>query len=143
MEIACPLRDTFCRSAGSIGRGQQTTLTMKAGRLAIIAILVLVAACSNSTQPENPTWVNDLIKKFRSEPLGNPPQSIWRYQYRGQTVYYVPPQCCDQFSDLYDSNGNRIYASDVGFSGGGDGHCTDFLSTRTNEKLVWKDPRGG
>ena len=108
-----------------------------------MAIVVLVGSCSKSTQPENPKWVDELAKKFQSEPVGNPRQSIWQYQYRGQIVYFVPAQCCDQYSDLYDANGNRICAPDGGFAGEGDGHCTDFFAARTNEKLVWKDPRGG
>jgi len=98
-------------------------------------------ACFQPTQSENFNWVNQLIKKFQSEPVGNPPQSIWRYEYKGEIVYYIPPQCCDQFSILYDANGNIICAPDGGFTGGGDGRCPDFFSERTNEKLVWKDTR--
>lgn len=56
-------------------------------------------------------------------------------------MYYVPPQCCDQFSTLYDANGNVICAPDGGFFGTGDGRCPDFFTDRTNEKLVWNDGR--
>jgi hypothetical protein len=28
-----------------------------------------------------------------------------------------------------------------GVDGGGDGRCPDFLSTRTDERLVFQDPR--
>ena len=112
-------------------------------RILPIIWMIVLAGCSQSTQPENPKWVDELIKRFQNAPVGNPPQSIWRYQFKGQVVYYVPPQCCDQFSSLYDINGNLICAPDGGFSGAGDGHCTDFFANRTNEKLVWKDPRGG
>ena len=38
-----------------------------------------------------------------------PPQSITKYQPDGATVYYVVHQCCDQFSDLLDANGNLIW----------------------------------
>ena len=90
---------------------------------------------------ENPAWVDELIRKFQSEPAGNPPQSIWRYDYNGQTVYYVPSQCCDQFSALYDAGGREICAPDGGLTGRGDGRCPDFFTKRTNEKLVWQDSR--
>jgi len=111
--------------------------------LLLSAMLALVLlGCSHSTEPNgNPGWLNNLIAKYRSEPVGNPPQSIWRYHYNGQTVYYVPPQCCDQFSILYDSQGDTICAPDGGFTGRGDGRCPDFFTERTDEQLVWKDSR--
>ena len=89
-----------------------------------------------------PEWVKQLIALFESQPLGSPPQTIWEYTYHDSTVYYVPPQCCDQFSILYDQNGVVLGAPDGGITGGGDGRCTDFLATRTHERLVWKDMRG-
>ncbi len=79
--------------------------------------------------------------KFKNEPVGNPPQSIWQYEYNGQTVYYVPPQCCDQFGQLYDASGTLLCAPDGGFTGRGDGKCPDFFKVRTNEVLIWKDSR--
>lgn len=100
-----------------------------------------IFGCSQSTSSENPEWVDNLIVEFKSQPVGNPPQSIWRYDYKDQTVYYVPPQCCDQFSTLYDANGNILGAPDGGISGTGDGRIKDFFTERKNEKLIWQDPR--
>lgn len=111
----------------------------------VIFVLLFFTYCSDSTSPtspsDNPDWVNALIKKYESEPVGNPPQSIWRYTYRGQTVYFVPAQCCDQFSILYDVEGNILCAPDGGFTGQGDGKCPDFFKNRKDEKLIWKDNR--
>jgi hypothetical protein len=104
-------------------------------------IFLFSFGCSQSTEPEIPGWVNNLISDFKSQPIGNPPQSIWQYEYNNQIVFYVPAQCCDQFSTLYDKNGNVICAPDGGISGTGDGNCTDFFSVRKNEKLIWKDSR--
>ena len=98
-------------------------------------------SCSQSTSTENPEWIEDLILQFKNEPVGNPPKSIWRYSYNDQTVYYVPTQCCDQYSTLYDENGNILGAPDGGITGGGDGKITDFFTERSNEKLIWKDNR--
>ena len=103
---------------------------------------LILPGCSHSTDPnKNPDWINALIAKYQNQPPGNPPQSIWRYEYNGETVYYVPAQCCDQFSTLYNGHGDIICAPDGGFAGGGDGRCPDFFARRTNEKLIWKDGR--
>jgi hypothetical protein len=85
--------------------------------------------------------VDQFISTFESEPVGNPPQSIWRYEYKGQEVYFVLAQCCDQYSKLFDATGNLICAPDGGFIGRGDGRCPDFISLRTDGKLIWQDPR--
>ena len=82
-----------------------------------------------------------MISTFEREPVGNPPQSIWKSQFHGSTVYYVPPQCCDQFGILYDVAGTIICAPDGGIAGHGDGRCADYFTDRTGVVLVWKDPR--
>jgi hypothetical protein len=111
-------------------------------RLLVFTVLfILLAACAQTTQSNNPAWVNELIEQFERDPVGNPPQSIWRYEYDGQTMYYVPPQCCDQFSSLYDAGGNVICAPDGGLTGQGDGRCPDFFEKRTHEQLIWQDSR--
>ena len=107
----------------------------------IVILVIIIAGCSQSTQQENPQWVDQLINKYESEPVGNPPQSIWRYEYKDQIVYFVPQQCCDMFSTLYDADGNELCAPDGGFAGGGDGLCPDFFTERTDEILIWKDTR--
>jgi hypothetical protein len=110
--------------------------------LLLAILLLIINNCSTITSTnDNPEWVNNLINEFENQSVGNPPQSIWQYDYLGQRVYYVPPQCCDQFSTLYDKNGNVLCAPDGGISGTGDGKCSDFFERRTNEKLIWKDTR--
>jgi hypothetical protein len=112
--------------------------------LTSILLPLFLISCTHSPSPnENPGWVNKLIATYEKDSVGNPPQSIWQYEYNGQTVYYVPPQCCDQYSTLYDANGTVICSPDGGFTGQGDGKCPDFRQLRTNEKLIWKDPRTG
>ncbi len=109
-----------------------------------ILLPLFLISCAPSTSPDgNPRWVQKLIATYQKDTVGNPPQSIWQYEYKDQTVYYVPPQCCDQFSKLYDANGKVICAPDGGFTGRGDGKCSDFFQVRKNEKLIWQDPRTG
>ncbi len=115
---------------------------MKNAMAFILLSLMTICSCHHSTSPdENPAWITSLIVKYESEPIGNPPQSIWRYEYKKQTVYYSPAQCCDQFSTLYDVNGKVIGAPDGGFTGQGDGKHSDFFKERKSEKLIWKDSR--
>ena len=114
---------------------------MKLRNLALLALIIILAGCSTSTPSGNPAFIDQLIEQFENEPVGNPPQSIWSYEYNGQVVYYVPPQCCDQFSSLYDATGNVLCAPDGGLTGKGDERCTDFFSTRINELLIWHDTR--
>lgn len=114
---------------------------MKTRLLMIIAIIILLAGCSPTTQTGNPAWVDRLIEQFESEPVGNPPLSIWRYEYNGYIVYFVPAHCCDISSILYDADGNVLCAPDGGIKGDGDGRCTDFFTQRSNEQLIWEDPR--
>jgi hypothetical protein len=114
---------------------------MKKAIIPLFLFLIIVNCKHSTCTDENPGWLTNLIAKFVSQPIGNPPQSIWRYEYKSQTVYYVPPQCCDQYSTLYDVNGKVICAPDGGFTGRGDGKCPDFFQERMKEKLIWKDIR--
>ena len=108
----------------------------------VCALSVWAAAgCARPTESSNPEWVDQLIEQFESEPVGNPPQSIWQYEYDGQVVYYVPAQCCDMFSTLLAADGTIVCAPDGGLDGRGDGGCPDFHDARTNETLIWQDTR--
>ena len=90
---------------------------------------------------EIPDWLTSLIKRLENEPIANPPASITRYEYNGQTVYFIPQRCCDIFSDLYDSDGNIIGHPDGGITGKGDGRAPDFMELRRNESVIWRDQR--
>jgi hypothetical protein len=107
-----------------------------------VSLMLTFSKCTGEISAiQNPEWIDKLIIQFKNEPVGNPPQSIWQYKYLNQTVYYVPPQCCDQYSTLYDENGKLICAPDGGLTGNGDGKCPDFFEKRTDEKIIWKDER--
>lgn len=111
-------------------------------RLLIIGIvLVILAGCGASSSSGNPPWVDELIKDFEKAPVGNPPLSIWRYEYNGQEVYFVPAHCCDIPGVVYDAGGNALCEPDGGLDGQGDGRCRDFFSERVDEQLVWQDSR--
>ena len=115
-------------------------------RLASTMILALgllgSTSCSNAAKsPSLPAFVEQLIAEIKAEPARNPPAKILRYEYDGQTVYFVPQHCCDMTSELYSSDGERLCAPDGGITGRGDGQCSDFFETRRKETLIWEDPR--
>jgi hypothetical protein len=85
--------------------------------------------------------VDSLIAALEAAPKKDPPATVWRYSYKGDLVFYVPPSCCDVPSELYDTAGTLLCAPDGGFTGKGDGRCPDFFATRTNGKRLWSDPR--
>lgn len=113
---------------------------MRIRRVVSAVALALGAACATEG-PRDPAWLTTLIHELESQPVGNPPAFIARYDYRGQVVYYLPPRCCDIPSNLYDAAGAIICHPDGGLSGSGDGRCSGFFAQRTNEKVVWRDPR--
>jgi hypothetical protein len=110
-----------------------------------VIVLGALGACASSspTAPaaDGPGWLQALIAQIASEPVTHPPSSILRYRYQGAPVYFRPARCCDIFSDLYDQAGALLCHPDGGITGGGDRRCPDFFSARTDEQLIWQDPR--
>jgi hypothetical protein len=114
---------------------------MKFRILAVYMLFILLAACAQATQTKNPAWVDQMIKELEKDPVANPPLSVWKYEYNGRVVYFVPAHCCDITSIVYDAEGNMVCAPDGGITGKGDGKCSDFFDQRTNEQLIWQDSR--
>ena len=107
--------------------------------------VLLAAGCAtaNPVAPDrDPTWLTALIHQLEAEPVANPPAFIARYDYRGETVYYLPARCCDIWSTVYAADGRILCHADGGLTGKGDGRCPVFLAERRNEQIVWRDPRG-
>lgn len=95
----------------------------------------------SSDTTARPQWLKVRIAAVLAERKRNPLTRILRYQYGGQTVYYISAACCDQYSQVFDTKGLLICQPEGGITGKGDGKCGDFDKTKTNEKLVWQDPR--
>ena len=93
----------------------------------------------NDGASDAPACIDQLISSAQSAPVGYPPVSYYQCSYRGQTVYYTPPQCCDQFSKLYATDCTVICAPDGGYTGTGDGRCPDF--SQSSCTLLWLDSR--
>jgi hypothetical protein len=88
-----------------------------------------------------PQWLRQRIQTILATRKRNPIIRIVRYQYNDQTVYYESAPCCDQQSTLYDVKGGILCHPEGGITGKGDGKCANFDKRRTNEQLVWQDPR--
>ncbi len=88
-----------------------------------------------------PTWLLTRIDTIKSEPVTNPPVEISRWLFNNETVYYIPPYCCDVMGELYNSRGELLCRPDGGIIGNGDGGCPGFLTDRENGETVWKDVR--
>jgi hypothetical protein len=122
--------------------GEAVSRVLKSGLL----IFGLSAGCSHSpAAPDSaiaqPAWVTTVIRQLETEPVANPPAVIASYQYKGDTVYFVPQRCCDVMSVVYRADGAIMCKADGGFAGTGDGRCPDFIAERRNERIVWRDPR--
>ncbi|MBO2008379.1 DUF6970 domain-containing protein [Hymenobacter negativus] len=101
----------------------------------------VAARVAESDTTARPQWLKARIAAVLSERKRNPITRILKYQYEGKTVYYQSAPCCDQFSQVFDTKGTLICQPDGGITGKGDGKCPDFEKNKTNEKLVWQDPR--
>ena len=88
-----------------------------------------------------PQWLQNRIQSILATRKRNPIIRIARYQFEGQTVYYESAPCCDQQSTVYDVEGKILCHPEGGITGRGDGKCGNFQKRRTNEQLVWQDPR--
>jgi uncharacterized protein DUF6970 len=117
-------------------------LVLKLWILVMLGTTLAACGAAGVSRPTPvPAAVSTLIQQLEAQPQANPPLYIASYEYRGQVVYYVPPRCCDIFSDLYSSAGDLLCHPDGGLAGHGDGRCSDFLSQRKNETIIWRDRR--
>jgi hypothetical protein len=112
----------------------------------VLLIVVLCAGCGrNPAAPDSaitsPAWLTTVIRQLETQPVANPPAFIARYEYKGDTVYFVPQRCCDVMSVVYRSDGAVMCQADGGLAGTGDGRCPDFFAERRNERIIWRDPR--
>jgi len=105
------------------------------------AILLALVACGGTAPEARPPWLLSLIEAQMSEPVANPPAQIVRLEYGSGVYYYLPPRCCDVFSELYDADGTFVCHPDGGLTGRGDGRCP-ALGDVVREEVVWRDPRG-
>ena len=111
----------------------------------VLLIGVLSTGCDNPVAPDSannaPAWLMTVIRELETQPVASPPAFVARYEYKGETVYFVPQRCCDVMSVLYRSDGAVMCHPDGGIAGTGDRRCPDFFAERRNERIIWRDRR--
>lgn len=115
-------------------------------RIISFLLLLLATGCLKNRNINNcarntPECIEDKISAFSTKPKGSVPGEVYEYSYKGKRVFHFSPYCCDVYGELLDENCNYICAPNGGFTGGGDGKCTDFFTTALNKRLIWKDER--
>jgi hypothetical protein len=105
----------------------------------LCAVLALVTPAAAGA-PALPDWLTARIGATTAGPAGDRPAWVARYEYRGGTVYYLPPRCCDIPSELHDAAGDLLCRPDGGFVDG-DARCPDFLAERRGGEIVWSGER--
>ena len=101
-----------------------------------IACLAIIG-CSNKKRQLSklPPCLQTLVKKWINEK--QTPNAIIKYEYKGDTVYYVAPPCCDQYNSVYTKDCRVLGAPDGGIDGIGDGKIPDFDKVRKGGEVLW------
>lgn len=114
---------------------------MKSLLFTLVIFLTAITHKCRKNPVELPHCIQKKIDQIKKEPKWNPAAEVYEYEYKGKTVYYFTSDCCDQFNVVYDEQCNYVCAPDGGFTGKGDGKCSDFHSNAKKIRLVWKDSR--
>ena len=132
----CIIFATKCKYTLSI-----TQMTVMKLILFIIPILTLLTDSCRKSKMMLPSCIEQKIEEIKAQPKWNPAAEINEYLYRGQHVYLITADCCDQYIMIYDGSCTPLCAPAGGYAGKGDGKCPDFYKEATHLKLVWKDQR--
>ena len=103
-------------------------------------ILLGIFLLSGCREESNDDFLSEFVEQYDAGPFG-PVENIWKYRFNSETVYYIPPKCCDIPSVLLNEKGEVLCSPDGGLTGSGDGRCPDFFQKRNNGKLVWSAER--
>lgn len=104
-----------------------------------ISFAALFFSCKETQQATTSVQtdcISETINKLSAQKY--PGAKVYQYTYNNNKVYYIPAYMPDAYGDLLDINCNLICHPDGGITGKGDGRCSDFFSTRTDEKLIWQ-----
>lgn len=107
---------------------------MKAVNVLSILIIVLpVLGCSSANtvhyvSPYSARWVRQQVRLYELPTNETPSRVSRKLTYSGKPAYLIPSPCCDKFDYLYDSKGAILCAPSGGFTGRGDGSCSEASS---------------
>ena len=109
--------------------------------MALAALTGVTQKCGKTANSGIPSCIQQRIDSIKAQPKWNPPASVYEYTFKGRRVFSFSADCCDQYNVVYDESCNYVCAPSGGFSGRGDGKCSDFAQEAKQVKLVWKDDR--
>ncbi len=108
----------------------------------ITSFITLLFSCSANKKikdtSEMPSCLEVKIKTMIADPNEGSPQSVTKFTYKKQTVFYVVSPCCDKYNIVYDSGCNVLGYPDGGFTGKGDENMSDFRKEAKDGKIVWR-----
>lgn len=101
----------------------------------LVALTPMFTSCNKSYGPDD---ISDAIHELVQE-LN--PTSVDEYLYNSEKVYHFDTwKGPDDFTCLYSKDGELI-AYFGGFTGNGDGRCTDFFKTAVFIRTIYADGR--
>ena len=107
----------------------------------IYTFFTTFTSCHKSdSESDIPECIEEQITLLKNKPTQNPAAEVWRWKTTNKTYYYITSDCCDQFNYLYDSDCTIVCAPDGGFTGAGNGKCSDLIEPIIKH-LIWEDPR--
>lgn len=104
----------------------------------IIIVAILFSACGWRRGGIDPL-PRCLVQRIDSlSQINERPVSVTRYDFRGQTVYYVKAPCCDRYNMVFDKGCSLLGFPDGGYTGKGDGSLPGFQDSAKNPIVVWR-----
>lgn len=99
----------------------------------LFAVMLLLPSCEKIERPDDiSTEIYNLVHKLD-------PSSVDEYLYNSETVYHFDTwRGPDDLTYLYSSSGVQM-AAFGGFTGKGDGRCTDFYEKAKYIRTVYSD----
>jgi hypothetical protein len=98
--------------------------------LALITTITLFSSCNKIDKDlGTPDCLNSKISEHAAV-------QVWKWESSQEIFYLFNLGCCDQFDLLYDEECNLVCAPSGGFSGDGDGSCSESLMMTEFEKTL-------
>lgn len=85
-----------------------------------------------------PNWVLALIDRVENGTDSTLTNSIWRYDYQGDPVYFLSTSVYQDYYRVYDIYGYYLGAPFGGPRNEGDGLLSDFFEERDNQTFIWQ-----
>jgi hypothetical protein len=110
---------------------------------AAIGVATVPAGAQSTVAHEMPSWLRERIERYAKAPLGTAPNSIWKYDVQGESVYLISAPPGGVSDQLLDARGRYICSMRGPVAGKDERVCTPSFSAPARMLQVWKDPRLG